>query len=278
MSNKAETTGCNQKTIARPYVAWVPSDRNRLYSEGMKGWFSPEAKRIFTATFGNVSVPFTALNLRDSHPLGRVGKIIDQSVKRQQPFLLNYLLNLDDTLCMLADTRTSHTPTGDPSVLLTRYMDNMYIVLCNIPPEIHQQLARFIEILHQSVYNITMKWEPCADSVVWCDARLHSNPRCDITMKGIPMGSRESPVATVWSRWPDACSQNCPTILASMIPALSLKSCQKAGSPLALTANLRTVVQGCGHKGYPWRWWWVPFRNSLKKCRLLTHVPLYLAK
>ena len=89
------------------------------------------------------------------------------------------------------------------------------------------------------------------------------------------MDCGESPV---WSRWPDACSQNCPPVLASMIPALSLKACQKAGSQLALTSNLRTVVQGCGYKGYPWRWWWAPFRNSLKGCRLITHVPLYFGQ
>ena len=176
----------------------MPRDRERLYSEGMNGWFNPEAKTIFTATFGSTPVPFTALNLWDSHPSGRVGKIIDLAVKRQRPFLLNYFLNIDDTLYMLAHTHTTHTPTGDPNVLLTWYMDNMYIVLCNIPFEIHPQVARFIEILHQSVYNIKMKWESCAESVDWCDARLHSTPHCDITMKGVPMGGGETPV-NVWS-------------------------------------------------------------------------------
>ena len=243
-------------TLDFPFVAWVPRDRERLYFEGMKGWFNPEAKTIFTATFRSTLAPFTALNLWYSHPSGCVGKIIDRAVKRQQPFLLNYFLNINDTLCMLADTPTTHTPTGDPNVLLTRYMDNMYIVPCNIPP------------------NIKMKWESCAELVDWCDARLHSTPHCDITMKGVPMGGG----VNVRSRWPDACSQNCPTVLASMIPALCLKSCQKAGSRLALTANLRTVVQGCGYKGHPWGWWWLPFRNCLMKCRLLTHLPLYLTK
>ena len=36
------------------------------------------------------------------------------------------------------------------------------------------------------------------------------------------MGRQESAVDTPWSRWPDVCLQNCPTVLASMISALSL--------------------------------------------------------
>ena len=129
-------------------------------------------------------------------------------------------------------------------------MGNMYVVLCNIPSSLHPQMRKFIEILHKAVYNIKMKWEPSAPSVDWCDARLHTGPQCNITTKGVPMGSGESPVDTLWSRWPDACSQNCPTVLASMIPALGLKSRQRAGSTLALTCNLRTI-EGCGYKGYP---------------------------
>ena len=72
---------------------------------------------------------------------------------------------------------------------------------------------------------------------------------------------------TIWSRWADACF-HCPTVMASMIAALFLKSCQRAGSHTALTSTLCTIVQGCGYKGYPWSWWWTPLQTSLKRCFL----------
>ena len=246
--------------------------------EGMHGWFQPKAKTLFTVCINGMKIPFRAIILWDSHPAGRVGKIVEHAVRRQRRFLLNYFQNLNETLCMLADTRITHTPHSAPEVLQTRYIDNMYIVLCNVPANMHPHMRCFVEILHKTVYNIKMKWETSATSVDWCDARMHASPMCDITLKGVPMGRGESPVDSIWSRWPDACSQNCPTVLSSMIPALSLKSCQRAGSRLALTSNLLTIVQGCGYKGYPWRWWWTPLRNSLKRYHLLQDVPLYVAK
>ena len=171
----------------------------------------------------HIQVPFKAPNLWDNHPARRVGKIVDQAVKQQRPFLLNYFQNIDETLCMLADTRATHTTTATPEVLQTRYMDKMYIVLCNIPPVLHPQLRCFIEILHQA--QIPKKWETGGVFVDWCNARMHSTPQCDITMKGVPTGNGVCPVTTIWSRWPHPWSQNCPTVLASMIPALSLKLC-----------------------------------------------------
>ena len=50
-------------------------------------------------------------------------------------------------------------------MLQTRYMDNMYLVLCHIGSSLHPQMRKFIEILHKTVYNIKMKWEPSAPSV-----------------------------------------------------------------------------------------------------------------
>ena len=50
-----------------PQVAWVPCDRNTLYSSGMHGWFRPKARTLFTVCFGEAVVAFRVLNLWDSH-------------------------------------------------------------------------------------------------------------------------------------------------------------------------------------------------------------------
>ena len=73
-------------TLTFPFVACVPKDIGRLYTEGMTGWFQPEPKTVFFIQFGVVSIPFRVLNLWDSHPAGRVGKIIEQAVRCQRRF------------------------------------------------------------------------------------------------------------------------------------------------------------------------------------------------
>ena len=59
----------------------MPKVHECLYTEGMKGWFQPQTKTVFSVTFGDVQVPFKALNLWDNHPAGRGGKLIDKAVK-----------------------------------------------------------------------------------------------------------------------------------------------------------------------------------------------------
>ena len=48
-------------TLTFPYVAWVPKDKECLYTAGMSGLFQPEAKTMFYVTFETTRVPFKAL-------------------------------------------------------------------------------------------------------------------------------------------------------------------------------------------------------------------------
>ena len=65
-------------------------------------------------------------------------------------------------------------------------MDNAYLTLCNVPTHTHHKLKKFLEILHQTVYNIKMKWETTGVHTEWRDARLSSEPQLDLTVKGVP--------------------------------------------------------------------------------------------
>ena len=233
---------------------------------------------MFTLHVQGVAVQFQALNLWDSHPLGRTGRIVDQSLPKQQYFLRGYFAHLDLHQCMLAETKYARTTTSTPTVLLTRYMDNMYQAVCNVPEHAHARIKCCLEILQHVVHRIKMKWEPEGCSVDWCDARLHSQPTLDLTIKGVPMGKGATPVTAAWAQWPDWCSQNCPTVLRSMLPALTNKSCELASTPYAIECDIRTVVQGCRYKGYPWNWWWQPMRVRLQRLHQLHHAPLRCVK
>ena len=76
-----------------PHVAFVHHDKKLFEQQGMQGLFSPKDRLLFTLSLGDLDVPVFAMDLWVSHPKGRVGKIIDQSVRTQRKFLLQYFLN-----------------------------------------------------------------------------------------------------------------------------------------------------------------------------------------
>ena len=64
----------------------------------------------------------------------------------------------DLTLLRAGKPRAS-PETTDPAVLLTRYMDNNYIALLNIPPATEDALRTFFCLFHSTVYDILLSVE-----------------------------------------------------------------------------------------------------------------------
>ena len=152
------------------------------------------------------------------------------------------------------------------------------MALGNIPTYIHTQLALFVEILHQAIYDIPMKWETTGVTADWCDTRLLTEPCFDMCIKGVPICHGMGPAVRLWQRWPDPWSPNCPSVLQSMIPALTHKTFQLHGSLRSLEANVRCIIQGCGFKKYRWGWWWMHIRVRFKARNLLHVIPLHTVK
>ena len=265
-------------TLTFPCPAYVPRDKQVLYTTGMRGWFHPDERLLFQVTFGDTQVDFIAMGLWDSHPEGHVGHIIQRSPRTQHAFLRNYFLQFDSVRCHMADVQVQGPVSNVPEVMQTRYMDNAYVSLGNIPTNTETQLALFLEILHQAIYDIPMKWETTGVTADWCDTRLLTNPSIDMCIKGVPICSGTGPTVKLWRRWPDPWSPNCPSVLQSMIPALTHKTFLLRGSPGSLEANVRCIVQGCGFKGYKWSWWWPHIRVRFKARAMLHVVPLNTVK
>ena len=150
------------------------------------------------------------------------------------------------------------------------------ILLCS--PAAMQPLCMFFNLFHSTVYDIPMKWELDGDSVTWCESCLSTNS--DLVLKGVPiLIDAMCPVqCPIWTRWPDRWSPGCPMVLQSMLPALVLKSITLCSSAVTRERNLQTVIQGCGYKGYPWRWWWLRCRVKLSNHNLQHILPSYRAK
>ena len=79
-----------------------------------------------------------------------MGKIIDRSVRTRRRVLLQYLLNFRPTQCMIHETEVHFPETTELAVLLTRYMDNNYIALLNMP----------LAAMHPLRINVLLSCEP----------------------------------------------------------------------------------------------------------------------
>ena len=159
-------------------------------------------KTLFTVTIDSVHVPLTAMGLWDSHPEGRTRHIIARSPRSQHMFLRKYFLQIDGLRCQLSENAQQCAPSADTRILQIRYMDNAYLTLCNVPTHTHKQLLKFVE-MHQTVYNIKMKWETTGVHTDWCDARLSSLPRPNLTVKGVPCTPCGTLATSLRDWWPD---------------------------------------------------------------------------
>ena len=84
------------------------------------GWFEPEHKLLFTVFFGATPVPVYAMGLWDSHPEGRVAKIIDRSARSQWRFLQGYFCEFKPIKSIISETALQYPINDAHAVLLTR--------------------------------------------------------------------------------------------------------------------------------------------------------------
>ena len=63
-----------------------------------------------------------------------------------------------------------------------------------------------------------------------------------------------------------------------MMPAVVRKAIIFASHLGARALKLRALVEGCGYKGYPWSWWWLPIRSRMKDLDLPSDVKLVVVK
>ena len=186
---------------------------------------SPFCCVLYIAKYHTNSVKITllirvrvSLGLWDSHPEGRVGKIIDRSVRSQHRFLLSFFHDFNPLGCILRETEVQHPASDSLAILLTRYMDNNYVALLDVPHQLHDVVRFFLCRFQSTIYDIPMKWEPEGDIVSWCEAPLTTSGM--LVLKGVPTGPDKS-AWQLWHRCP-----SCPVTLQSMIPSVpSPQSC-----------------------------------------------------
>ena len=170
-------------------------------------------------------------------------------------------------------------------VLLSRYVDNIYITVVDVPSHVLSFLVSFLEIFLSALYELPLKWETSPEGyVTWCEASIHMiDDGPNLLMKGVkwqPL-DRAFPLVgdfQLWDKWVDASSSNVEFALKSRVPTLVGKVATLCSSTKARVINLRSVVMGFGYKGYKWKWWWRPLVNTLTRCGFQDCVNLQTIK
>jgi hypothetical protein len=208
--------------------------------------------------------------------------------------LRQYFADFDPIPPILAEIKTgaltdaSDTKFFDlPTIMLSRYRDNVYIVLIDIPNEHLPFLTQFLESLLQVVYGIPMKWEKTGSTVDWGESRIvvpdQGEPML-LQKHVLPLEFPLTKTATElklrddirhWDTWVDQASPNARFVLRSLIPSKARKAILFASSEAALDRNIRSLCTGLGYKGYPIAWWWPSLSRAHRHYGLHTRYPFY---
>ena len=135
------------------------AQRDLLHTSGMGGWFGQEMHLLFCAFFGAATLPFYAMGLWGNHHEGRVGKIIDHAIHKQRPFLTTYFHSFQPLKCMVAEVKCVHDPTLLPAVFVSHCMDNSFIALPNVPPDLLDVVCSYLHIFHANVPFVHLTFE-----------------------------------------------------------------------------------------------------------------------
>ena len=169
---------------------------------------------------------------------------------------------------------TNRRSGGAHGRILSRYMDNNYVCLFNVPEDSIDAVRELLKRFFATIYCIPMKWEPEGPSVTWCEGSLSTAG--SLVLKGVPH-SPLSPqdICAMWARWPDRWSPNCPLVLQSMLPSIVNKALVLCSAPFFRVLNIQALVQGCGFKSYPWAWWWITLRVRLRTLGLVSEIQIH---
>ena len=97
-----------------------------------------------------------------------------QAPKSQHKFLMGYFSSVNPSKCIAAELRglASKPTVLSPSspdrgvVLLSRYVDNIYITVVDVPLHVISSLVKFLDIFLSALYELPLKWETSPEGYV----------------------------------------------------------------------------------------------------------------
>ena len=140
-------------------------------------------------------------------------------------------------------------------ILMSRYRDNIYVLLINIDGELMPVVKTFVSSLLHYTYGIRLKWEPGSpNEVVWGEGRITSSgSMLSLTRKGVTL-NLDDPLQFEWLRWVDGFSPHARVVWRSHFPSLLLKCLWYALNHEDVIKNFKSLMWGVGYKHFPSKW------------------------
>ena len=194
---------------------------NDLNSGGFQKWWSPVDRLLgtFETAYGNIHLVNTLP--WDGSSNGRVDAILMETENRNKSRVRDFLRDVKPLYSLVSeiiahrapDPRFTHSPF--PFVIISRYRDNIYICLANVPPSASGAIAHAISVLLHSIYGIHLKWEPHGERYIWGEGSTEvCGSGLSLIRKGAflddpPLEDRE------WEKWVDTSSPHAPMVWKS---------------------------------------------------------------
>ena len=160
---------------------------------------------------GETEIHFVATAPWDGSPRGRVGAIVRPrcNCDRVADFLKTASPVVGAAAEALNPTPWSTGASGDsaePFVLFSRYRDNIYVAIANVPADIPPHLKFVISVFLRFIDNIPPKWKPHGQEVVWGESVLalsEDRHRLSMYRKGVcrSLSSVSESLSFEWDRW-----------------------------------------------------------------------------
>ena len=262
--------------------------KNVIEEEGFEGWWSPVERVLGCLQWDTHDIFLVNTIPWDWAPGGRVDNIIKHTEPLQKHRVRNFFKEVSILSSVVSESLNPHTVPPHPStqphepvpvILMSRYPDNIYIMLLNIAEGLVPIVKTFATTLLHTTYGIRLKWEPGSpNEVVWGEGRITSENNClSLTRKGVTL-SLEQPQLFEWHRWVDCFSPHARVVWRSHFHSLLLKSLWYALTHEDTIKNLKSLMWGIGYKRYPTKWF-IPmlkrFHQQYKLSRVVS-LPILL--
>ena len=158
-------------------------------------------------------------------------------------------------------------PVSDPLRLISRFRDNICLLLCSVPTTSLCEVKQALAVLLSVVYGIKLKWEPHGNFVAWGERKVSQAPDATLSLlhKACTLSLGDPPGTLKWGAGVDVCCPRAKQVWKSQFPSLLLKCMWYSLTSGDFVANIRSVMWGMGAKSYPRKWWhptlWRLFRK-----------------
>ena len=144
---------------------------NNLHSEGFGGWWQPLDRLIGSFQLNNTAISIATPTPWDGALGGRCETIIQMTDSLNKGKVRDFFLNCAPLRSVVGEilqpTTEGPEPYPFPLVLVSRYRDNIYILVCGVHETEYPILRCALSALLAVLYGIKLKWEPEGAEAIW---------------------------------------------------------------------------------------------------------------